>query len=213
MRKQAPGFTLLELMVSLTLMGIIAAIIFGALHLGISSWERGNQIVDSAQEQIFAWHLVSRQIRSACPFRGEGNSLYFRGDKSEISFVSAYSLHLGDQSGLVRVIYRIVEDQDRGKTRLLVHEEPVLDKKRLEEEVDNNDFIELMETDEPIFFSFEKAVAGVSLTEEDSSSWEDHWEGTEQSLPLRVKISRELGDKESEDLLVLSIFAQGEKRR
>jgi general secretion pathway protein J len=211
MKKEALGFTLLELLVSLTLMGIIVTILFGALNLGIRSWERGNQIVDTAQEQIFAWHLVSRQIRSACPFRGEDNSLYFIGDKSEISFISAYSLRLGDQRGLVRVIYRIVEDQDNGKRRLLVYEEPLLDKKRLEEKVDQNDFIELIETDEAIFFSFEKAVAGVSSTEEDSSSWEDHWDNTEQSLPLRVKVGRELGDKEAEDLLILPIFAQEER--
>jgi general secretion pathway protein J len=211
MGKSTQGFTLLELLVSLSIMGLMATIIFGSLNLGIRSWERGNQMTDSAQEEVFAWHLVSRQIRSAYPFRGEENSLYFKGEKYELSFISTYSLQLGDQGGLVRVIYRIVENHGHDKSQFLVYEEPLLDKKRLEEKVDMNDFIELMETDEAISFSFEKQLAGLASTEEKASTWQDHWETEERGMPERVKIARGSGDGEGEAVLILPVFAQEER--
>jgi prepilin-type N-terminal cleavage/methylation domain-containing protein len=211
MGKKPQGFTLLELLVSLSIMGLMATIIFGSINLGIRSWERGNQIAESSQDEFFAWHLVSRQIRSASPFRGEGNNLYFRGEKDEMAFISTYSLEIGDRGGLVRVIYRIVESHDHNRSQLLVYEEPLLDKKRLEEKIDMTDFVEILETDGPIFFSFEKTQAGFDSTEQRTSTWQDHWETEERGMPERVKISRGSGEQEGEAFLILPLFAQEER--
>ncbi|HEX7533874.1 MAG TPA: prepilin-type N-terminal cleavage/methylation domain-containing protein [Syntrophales bacterium] len=38
------GFTLLELLIALTITAMIVAIIFGALRIGIRAWEKGENV-------------------------------------------------------------------------------------------------------------------------------------------------------------------------
>jgi len=199
------GFTLLELLVSLAVMGLMVAVVFGALRLGIRSWERGNQLAQAAQDHVFNWHLISRQLRSTYPFKGVGNKLYFQGEKDELAFISAYSLKMGDRKGLVRVIYRIEKDHRTGKTRFLVYEEPLLNKERLEEKVDKDDFLELLLSEKKISFSYEKQATTVE-TKSEEASWQEKWGSNDRGMPSKVKIVLESGGitkkKEEEDILL-----------
>ena len=43
MRFGKKGFTLLELMLSLAIMGLVLLIIFGALRVGTRAWEKGEK--------------------------------------------------------------------------------------------------------------------------------------------------------------------------
>ena len=68
-RDSSKGFTLLELLISLTIIGLILVIIFGALRIGVRAWEKGERDVESHQRRRVVLGLVKRQFASTYPYR------------------------------------------------------------------------------------------------------------------------------------------------
>jgi len=76
LRKQAPGFTLLELMISITILTLILAVIFGAMRLGSRSWEVGEKRIDRIQRMRITHDIISEDIRSILPTGSGRGSRY-----------------------------------------------------------------------------------------------------------------------------------------
>ena len=126
------GFTLVELMITFAILGFILLIIFGAFRLGLSSWDRGEEMREQYQRQRISTEMISRQIKSAVPYKvktemAEGDYLAFEGKSRSLKFVSALSLRAGQPNGFVFVIY---EFQDGGQEagNLVVYEKRVTNK-------------------------------------------------------------------------------------
>ena len=64
LRNANKGFTLLELLISLTILGVIVVIIFGAFRIGIRAWEKGEKDVESRQRQRIVLDLSKQQLAS-----------------------------------------------------------------------------------------------------------------------------------------------------
>ncbi|HNT58060.1 MAG TPA: prepilin-type N-terminal cleavage/methylation domain-containing protein, partial [Syntrophales bacterium] len=58
------GFTLLELLISLTLLSVIAVLVFGALRLGVRAWEKGEATIETRQRERIVMDLLQRQMAS-----------------------------------------------------------------------------------------------------------------------------------------------------
>jgi len=59
------GFTLLELLISLSIVGLILLIVFGALRIGSRAWEKGERDVEAHQRQRIVLGLIKQQLASA----------------------------------------------------------------------------------------------------------------------------------------------------
>jgi len=117
------GFTLLELMISITLIGIIALVVAGAMRLGYRSVDAGERKVESLERLRSSLTLIDSQIQSEIPLTiDEDNSrkYYFKGEKGTLQFPSNCSLWSG-QAGYVVVTYSVVPDE-RGKQALWISE-------------------------------------------------------------------------------------------
>ena len=94
MRQHAPpaaaqGFTLVELLVGLTLMALLSVILFGGLRFGIRAWEAGGVHIEQASRVEMVQNLLRRQVSQArlppqaadagpvAPFVGAAESLVF----------------------------------------------------------------------------------------------------------------------------------------
>jgi prepilin-type N-terminal cleavage/methylation domain-containing protein len=233
MKRLDSGLTLLELLVGLAIMGMMAVIISQALNLGIRAWEKGDSLTNSEQVQPFDWQIISRQIRSIYPAKSEKNQVFFKADKSEMSFVSAFSLRMGDRIGMVRVIYRLERDSSKDVTRLLVYEEPLISPERLEEKVNKDDFIQLAKIPGRVSFSYEKAsptsakntgnIAARSFSAssnkkdgtsgaKDKNTEVDTWDEDSRGLPVSVTIDvSSSGSKgaDGENKLIIPIMVRG----
>lgn len=226
MRRLDSGLTLLELLVGLAIMGMMAVIISQALNLGIRAWEKGDSLTGSSEVQAFDWQLISRQIRSIYPAKSEKNQIFFKADKNEMSFVSAFSLRMADRMGMVRVIYRLERDSSKDVTRFLVYEEPLISPERLEEKVNKDDFIELAEIPGSVSFSYEKASATsakktgniatrsfpADSTNKDETSDVETWDEESGGLPVSVTIAVSSPDSKGEDgenELIIPIMVRG----
>jgi hypothetical protein len=99
-------------MVTLTIMGFVLLMIFGAFRLGIAAWEKGETSKEEYQRTRIASQLISQQMKSAVPYKvktqkAEGDYLVFEGKARSLKFVSTLSLKGKKGSGLVYAFYAL----------------------------------------------------------------------------------------------------------
>lgn len=106
------GFTLLELLISMSLLVLIVAIAAGALRLGSRSVGAGEKKMDAQERLRTVLSTMDAQIQSHSPltYEEDGNKkYYFRGDGKNLRFSTSYSIWSG-RRGYVIVTYKVEVD-------------------------------------------------------------------------------------------------------
>lgn len=119
LQRQDPGFTLVELLIALAMLGLITLLLFSGLRLGSRSWESVERVAAQSDALRFAHGFLMRELSQIRPVEttvDAGNRLVFAGDAGHLEFVAPLSDHLG-LSGLY--ILRLALE-NRGSGRLLV---------------------------------------------------------------------------------------------
>jgi general secretion pathway protein J len=200
--ERATAFTLLEVIVTLTILGFILLMIFGVFRLGIAAWKKGETNKEEYQRTRIASQLISRQMKSALPYKvktqkAEGDFLAFEGKAHSLKFVSTLSLRASKPSGLVYAFYEFQED-GKGGGRLVLYEGRVLNKNFLEDNPPEDKAVPIFEGLADVRFEYyreedpEKTRAG---------GWEEEWNAKEENaLPtaLRVTLSPQKGGGRAE---------------
>lgn len=108
------GFTLLELVISMTLLGLIIVITMGAMGLGSRSAVSGERKMDAQERFRTVFSLLDSQIQSQMPVTyddEEGQKrYYFSGDGKTLRFLTNSSIWNG-QRGYVIVDYSVKADE------------------------------------------------------------------------------------------------------
>jgi general secretion pathway protein J len=120
------GFTLLELIISITLIATIVLVISGALRVGYRSVNSGERKMEALERFRASLTIVRAQIESSVPLGidHEGvKEFYFEGKEGAMKMATNYSIW-GRQRGHVIVEY-IVEVSNSGAQRLTARESPV----------------------------------------------------------------------------------------
>jgi prepilin-type N-terminal cleavage/methylation domain-containing protein len=119
------GFTLLELLISITLLVVIIAITMGAMRMGSRSVTSGERKMDAQERFRTVFFLLDAQIQSQVPLTYEEEDgkkkYYFSGDEKNLRFSTNYSIWSG-QRGYVIVDYTVKAD-DTGKEVLYAGEQ------------------------------------------------------------------------------------------
>ncbi len=124
--KAKNGFTLLELMISITLIGIVMLIVFGAMRLGYRSIEKSERTMDFLERVRMTLGIIESQLQSQIPLTYEEDGekkIYFSGRKESVQFSTNYSIWNG-QVGYVRVAYS-VEQNAQGRLSLYATENTI----------------------------------------------------------------------------------------
>ncbi|MHB8770472.1 MAG: prepilin-type N-terminal cleavage/methylation domain-containing protein [Syntrophales bacterium] len=119
------GFTLLELLISLTLLVVIVVIALGAMQLGTRSVAVGEERIDDRERFRTVLGLMDAQIQSQLPLTHEEagqKKYYFRGTGKSLRFPTSYSTWNGGK-GYVIVDYRVEADGSGGEL-LAASEQP-----------------------------------------------------------------------------------------
>jgi len=197
--KRESGFTLLELVVTLTILGFVLVMVLGLLRLGSTSWERGEAKVDHYQKQRVVLNLLSQQVKSSFPYKikaqkAEGDYIAFLGAQDSLRFVSTFSITAKRPEGLVFVIYRVEEGKDSGKL-LKMFEKRVLNKDFMEETPEEEKFLTLLE--DLSEFGFEYFQEGEE--EEEVGEWVESWDGKDKrELPSQIRMVAKWGGEKKE---------------
>lgn len=96
--RRTRGFTLLELLIGMTLVGFILALLFAGLNLGTRSWEAGEQRMVSSSQQAVVVDFIRRMLEHTEPLHwrvDEEDRLAFAGDAESLRFVGTLPMHDG----------------------------------------------------------------------------------------------------------------------
>lgn len=171
------GFTLLELLVSFALIGIIAAIIAGALKSGLDAVDKGDRKIESLERLRSSAHIISSQLQSQLPLTfldDDGKrKFYFSGNRETLDFPTTYSIWKGLR-GYVHVQYTI--NTDENDRRYVTASERMIGS---DHTIDTLLFTEL---DDAYFEYFFRDP----LNEEDTD-WVQEWED-QDTIPEKIKV-------------------------
>ncbi len=107
-REAQTGFTLLELLISLSLLGVMLAMAFGVFVTAMGAVPRGEAMAERSARLRVATGLLAKQVRSMVnyPAQSEDEETYpfFWGEPSSFSFITAAPQHNGGE-GLGWVTY------------------------------------------------------------------------------------------------------------
>ena len=109
------GFTLLELLVALTLLGAMLILIYSALNIGLRAWDTGEKRVTEASHQRVVQSFLRRELSQVFPVRWRGipeSKIAFEGAKDEIKFVSMLTLGAAVREGGLQWGHLYVADDD-----------------------------------------------------------------------------------------------------
>ena len=110
------GFTLIEVLISITLIGVIMVLIFGGLRISVNAWETGEKNIDASQHQQVVLDLMRRQLasmRAAVIETSDERKLGFSGGPSSMAYISSYAMAPGNFYGDVYVRYWVEDAGNR----------------------------------------------------------------------------------------------------
>ena len=175
------GFTLIELMVAITLLALMVAILYGAFFLGHRAAEKARIRFDKSQTLRSVGEYLGALIRSAYPYQSSGEgSVPFSGEKEQLSFVSAVSMGMEGQG-----ISKVSLSWSGGSGDVtLVEETPVWAEGR-------GNSVTLWKGAEDLTLEYLDP-------QEEEERWVTEWDGeTKKSLPRAVRVSlRDNGGRE-----------------
>jgi prepilin-type N-terminal cleavage/methylation domain-containing protein len=178
----ANGFTLIEVILALTIFALMGGIIYGAFALGHSAVEKSAANSTRSQKQRATADLLGSYVRSSFPYREspQDPSIYFDGDSDSVTFVSAYSQSLGGR-GMAKIQIS-QEEGSNGWSSIKVEETtPVRISGDAGSAVSHN--IVLQDNVKDFRLDY------LDPQSEDEK-WEERWDGKEKRvLPRAVRIS------------------------
>lgn len=186
------GFTLLELLISITLLGLILVLLFGGLRLGVRSWDAVQQQVDNLNSVRSVESFLRREMEQSYPYRWKatpGQRLAFLGERNRVNFVAPLSPRIG-MGGLYAISLEM-EQTDKGR-RLIWKHVPV--------GAQMQDFSALAQEQEIVLVGAElSAVEDIWLTyfgrdsEGAAPQWVDRWDSN-AGLPMLIRIQVRFAD-------------------
>ncbi|MGH7795848.1 MAG: type II secretion system protein GspJ [Candidatus Binatia bacterium] len=177
------GFTLIEVVLALTIFALLGTILYGAFALSHSAVDKSQASAARNQKQRSVADLLGSYIRSAYPYRSspQEQEVFFEGASDSLAFVSAYSHGMGGR-GMAK-IYIGADGNGSAEAALLLEEvTPV----RL-----NTDEGPMGESQRVVLAD---RVEGMRIAyldpEPEAEIWEERWDGKERRmLPRAVRLS------------------------
>lgn len=198
------GFTLLELLVSMVLVGFILVLLFAGLRLGTQSWDVAEAKINSSSQRAVVMNLIRRMLEQSVPLRWNDNGtdfIAFDAGTDSLEFVGPIASREG-LSGRHLIRLGLAEGEVGQNLMLQWHlTDPA-----------KKDFSAL---DEAKPKSLLKAVQSVQFeyfgTEDDiqEPAWHADWRA-KQRLPLLVRMRLVMDGGEQLPDLVVALRLQGE---
>lgn len=103
-KKIAAGFTLIEVLIAMTLLSLMVVLLFSSLSIGAKSWQQGETKIAEVNEIAVVQQFFNHHLAHATPqwndFAPEKERVFsFQGTKDSLQFVSAFPAS-AERSGL-----------------------------------------------------------------------------------------------------------------
>jgi prepilin-type N-terminal cleavage/methylation domain-containing protein len=179
----APGFTLLEMVLSLAIVGLIVALVSAGLDLAGTAIGGGERAAEQNQRIRLAADIMMREIKSAVlyPARDEDYEYpFFRGARRDLAFVTAAAQSGG--GGLALVTYRVQGDPPQ----LVLSETSVLSRDVLGGQ---GELGQLPGEEAVLLEGFTDLYFEYLMNDGVENEWFESWSGKEEEeLPAAVRV-------------------------
>jgi prepilin-type N-terminal cleavage/methylation domain-containing protein len=192
--RASAGFTLIEVLISMSLLALVAGICYAAFHLGIRAVAKGEEAVVTAQRLRVATDVLIRQVKSAAahPALVDGDTYpFFSGTPTKMTLVTDAGQLAG--GGRALATYELGSDAQctalhAGSPCLILHETPYFDSAYLGGDGTS--------TAEPasaaILDGFRTLTFQYLLDDGTESEWKSSWNYVEnETMPFAVRITVE----------------------
>ena len=126
--KRARGFTLLEVLIALSIVGMLLVIAFGGLRVAMAAWRQGEDRAEAHQHVRAVAYTLSRALGAAYPYRAtrglspEAVILFAGGDKRLEFVTQAAPLPLQAPIAFTAVVMALDDGDEPG---LVIRERPL----------------------------------------------------------------------------------------
>lgn len=118
----ARGFTLIEMLLALTLLAAMMVMVYTGLNLGVRAWNAGDAHVTEASHLRIVQGFLRRELAQVFPVRWRGiaeSKIAFEGAKTELKFVTALNLDAGLHDGGLQWARLALAEDEEGRGRAL----------------------------------------------------------------------------------------------
>lgn len=199
------GFTLIELVVAVTVLSIVITIVAEAFWIAQRSYEKGRDIMDVRLREYTVFDLVTKQLNSAFPFALKEKEAVFVGNAENIDFITTLPMGLEKRAGLFYVSYAL-EESPQGPFKILkAYQRPFYTREPLGTNDQKNGFMLL------------SGIKNASWSYYLDGEWVDEFEGENGRLPQMVMLRLAyVNDGHHEKLqpreIVISVIAEKKRR-
>jgi len=179
----ADGFTLIEVVLAITIFALMGGVLYGAFSLGHTAVEKSEKSFDRSQKIRSVGDLLATYIRSGYPYHEsiQDQTIFFEGERESLTFVSAYSHAMGGRGMATIAIEK--EETDNGRASF-----------RLTETAPVRVGAEGSAGGQRYSLVIEEGVRDFQLAyldaDGDKENWEELWDGMERHrLPRAVRLS------------------------
>lgn len=188
MRGAQRGFTLLELLIGMVLLGLILTLLFGGLRLGARSWDSGDKRNDDSVQMRAIQGFIRRELSQAFPLRWKhevDTRLAFAGTPDTLKFAAPLPAQVS--GGGLYLLGLELEHGDAGQ-RLIMKRALANSEARDFSSLEQGEKSVLTEHIDSMRISYFGATAP-----RNEPGWQEKWDDP-QSLPLLVRIRIKLSD-------------------
>lgn len=178
--KNSSGFTLLEVMLAMTLLSIMVVLLFSSLKVGAESWNKGEKKIAEVNEKAVVYQFFKRHLPAIKPiwnaFSDNERTFSFQGQTNALQFVSAFPSSAA-RKGL-QLFELEFDEREKGLIKVILRPfYPALDERQWQKE--EVVLIENVKNFELSYFNLRENI------------WEDNWQ-EKLVLPALIKIKIEL---------------------
>jgi len=180
------GFTLIEVLIVMTLLSVMVVLLFASMKICADSWEKGERKIASVNEVAVVYNFFQRHLSSAKPLwddftRPEERAFSFQGDTNALQFVAEFPASAG-RAGLQLFSLQLQRDDQQQYIEVTITPFfPVAEGETLPTE--KVTLVKRVNEFSVMYFGSEDGTSG--------GVWQALWQDRE-NLPQLVKITVEL---------------------
>jgi len=180
-RSPQRGFTLVEVIIALSIVATLLVVVFGSLRVGLAAWQRGDEHAEVLDRARSLTQIVTRSLEAAHPYMtsqqaGEAAHLLFEGAPNRVRFVTAAPpFPTAAPIALTAVTLSQEVGRDPG---LAVRQKPLPNEKPFDPDV------------QPALVDGTVSDVRFRYLRESDRAWTESWDAVqEKALPLAVEVT------------------------
>jgi len=196
-REQRRGFTLIEVVLALTIAATVLVVMFAGLRVGLAAWQRGNDRAEVLDRTRSLTHILTRTLRAVYPYQRPATAreparLLFEGESDRLAFVTA-AAPFPTSAPIAFTAVMFSQEPDAG---LAIRQKPLPSD-------------DAFERRPPVVVDAGVTIARFRYLRNSDRAWADRWDAaTENALPAAVEVTLTLirgGRRAEQPPLVVSL--------